>query len=57
METIEMLNRLTGSIKAVFTHNTMEDRIAAMLNYFLKNLVGPERKNFKVKNLEAFKFR
>jgi hypothetical protein len=28
-----------------------------MLNYFLKNLVGPERKNFKVKNLDAYDFR
>jgi ubiquitin conjugation factor E4 A len=57
MDTIEMLNRLTAHISAVFTHGTMVDRIAAMLNYFLKNLVGPERKSFKVKNLEEFDFR
>ena len=48
-ETIEMLERLTSEITAVFTHATMVDRIAAMLNYFLKTLVGPERKSFKVR--------
>jgi ubiquitin conjugation factor E4 A len=56
-ETIEMLDRLSAKITSVFTHPTMVDRIAAMLNYFLKNLVGPERKNFKVKNLDAYDFR
>jgi ubiquitin conjugation factor E4 A len=56
-ETIQMLDRLTGAINAVFTHPTMVDRIAAMLNFFLKNLVGPNRKSFKVKNLEEFSFR
>ncbi len=56
-ETIEMVDRLSARISAVFTHPTMVDRIAAMLNYFLKNLVGPERRNFKVKNLEEYEFR
>ena len=35
----------------------MVDRMAAMLNYFLKNLVGPNRKSFKVKNLNEFSFK
>ena len=56
-ETIQILLKLTGTISAVFTHSTMVDRISAMLNYFLKNLVGPSRKSFKVKNLEEFSFR
>ena len=56
-ETIQMLDRLTEVISQVFTHSTMVDRIASMLNYFLKNLVGPNRKSFKVKNLEEFSFR
>lgn len=56
-ETIQILDKLTASISAIFTHPTMVDRIAAMLNYFLKNLVGPQRKSFKVKNLEEFSFR
>jgi len=56
-ETIQMLLKLSGTINAVFTHPTMVDRIAAMLNWFLKNLVGPERKSFKVKNLDEFSFK
>lgn len=56
LDNIKMLDTLTKDISAVFTHSTMVDRIAAMLNYFLKNLVGPERKSFKVKNLEEFSF-
>lgn len=47
-DTIKTLERLTGEIKIVFTHPTMVDRVAAMLNYFLCNLVGPKKKNFKV---------
>ena len=47
-ETIQILDRLSGAINSVFTHPAMVDRIAAMLNYFLKNLVGPNRKSFKV---------
>ncbi len=48
LETIQVLDKLTSEIRSVFLHPTMVDRIAAMLNYFLKNLVGPERKSFKV---------
>ena len=56
-ETIEMLDRLSAKISAVFTHPTMVDRIAAMLNYFLKHLVGPDRKSLKVQNIESYEFR
>ena len=56
-ETIDVIDRLSSEIQAVFTHSTMVDRIAAMLNYFLKNLVGPDRKNFKVKNVEDYDFK
>lgn len=56
-ETIQMLDRLTGTISKVFTHPTMVDRMSEMLNYFLKNLVGPNRKSFKVKNLQDFSFK
>ena len=52
-----MLDRLSARISAVFTHPTMVDRIAAMLNYFLKQLVGPDRKSFKVQNVESYEFR
>ena len=55
-ETIQILDKLTGAINVVFTHPTMVDRIAAMLNYFLQNLVGPTRKQLKVKNVEDYAF-
>ena len=32
-------------------------RLAAMLNYFLKTLTGPDRKSFKVSNLEKYSFK
>lgn len=47
-DTITTLEKLTSKISAIFTHPTIVDRVAAMLNYFLLNLVGPNRKNFKV---------
>lgn len=56
-ETIGVLELLTGGITAIFSHTTMADRLAAMLNYFLKTLTGPERNNFKVKNLEKYSFK
>ena len=56
-ETIQMLDKLTEVIHQVFTHKTMVDRIAAMLNDLLKKLVGPNRKSLKVKNLEEFSFK
>ena len=48
-ETIAVLELMTSGIKSVITHPTMTDRLAAMLNYFLKTLTGPDRKNFKVR--------
>lgn len=55
-ETIHTLELLTSDITTVFTHATMVDRVAAMLNYFLLNLVGPNKKNFKVKDMKEFEF-
>ena len=48
LDTITILAMLTSKVKEVFTHATMVERVAAMLNYFLKTLVGPDRKSFKV---------
>jgi len=56
-ETIGVMEMLTSSITAVMTHPTLSDRLAAMLNYFLKTLTGPERKSFKVSNLEKYSFK
>ena len=47
-ETIGVLELMTGGISAVLTNPIMTDRLASMLNYFLKTLTGPERKSFKV---------
>ncbi|XP_060534633.1 ubiquitin conjugation factor E4 A [Cylas formicarius] len=55
-DTTTTLEKLTSKITIVFTHSTMVDRIAAMLNYFLLNLVGPNKKNFKVKDSKEYSF-
>lgn len=47
-DTINILVYLTTEIKGIFSHSSMVDRVAAMLNYFLLNLVGPKQGNFKV---------
>ncbi|XP_077284887.1 ubiquitination factor E4A [Arctopsyche grandis] len=54
--TIRTLEHLTSEIKSVFCHPTMLDRIASMLNYFLLHLVGPNKKNFKVKDSKEYEF-
>lgn len=55
-DTINNLKLLTTEIKTTFCHNSMVDRIAAMLNYFLLNLVGPQKEKFKVKDKKEFEF-
>ncbi|CAH0547613.1 unnamed protein product [Brassicogethes aeneus] len=55
-DTIQTLVKLTSKIQKVFTHTTMVDRIAAMLNYFLLSLVGPNKQNFKVSNPQEYSF-
>ncbi|KAH8411922.1 hypothetical protein KR222_002464 [Zaprionus bogoriensis] len=55
-DTINILKLLTTEIKSIFCHNSMVDRIAAMLNYFLLHLVGPQRERFKVKDKKEFEF-
>ncbi|CAG9786753.1 unnamed protein product [Diatraea saccharalis] len=55
-DTIRTLVRLTAHAPHVFCHPTLVDRIASMLNYFLLHLVGPNKKNFKVKDMKEFEF-
>uniref|UniRef100_A0A1B6C5Z5 Ubiquitin conjugation factor E4 A n=1 Tax=Clastoptera arizonana TaxID=38151 RepID=A0A1B6C5Z5_9HEMI len=55
-ENIETLEYLTSETQSLFCHPTLVDRIAAMLNYFLLHLVGPNKKNFKVKEMDKYKF-
>lgn len=55
-DTINFLKLLTCEIKSIFCHNSMVDRITSMLNYFLLNLVGPQKEKFKVKDKKEFEF-
>ncbi|CAH0391008.1 unnamed protein product [Bemisia tabaci] len=55
-ETIHTLEYLSSEIQMIFVHSTMVDRVAAMLNYFLFHLVGPKKKNFKVRDMKEYKF-
>lgn len=55
-ETIQILEMLTKEISAVFIHSTMVDRVASMLNYFLLHLVGPKKREFKVKDFRDYEF-
>lgn len=52
-DTIGMLKLLTSEVPNIFCHPSMVDRVAAMLNYFLLHLVGPNKQNFKVKKTFA----
>ncbi|XP_031636588.1 ubiquitin conjugation factor E4 A [Contarinia nasturtii] len=55
-DTINILKLLTSAVPEIFGHLTMVDRVAAMLNYFLLNLTGPNQGNFKVKDKKEFEF-
>ncbi|XP_050350445.1 ubiquitin conjugation factor E4 A [Nymphalis io] len=55
-DTIRTLVRLTAHAPSVFCHPTLVERIASMLNYFLLHLVGPNKKNFKVKDMKEYEF-
>ncbi|XP_053685325.1 ubiquitin conjugation factor E4 A [Sabethes cyaneus] len=55
-DTINILQLLTSETKSIFCHSSMVDRVAAMLNYFLLNLTGPKKGNFKVKDKREFEF-
>lgn len=55
-DTIRTLVRLSAHAAYVFCHPTLVDRIASMLNYFLLHLVGPNKKNFKVKDMKEYEF-
>ncbi|XP_052870320.1 ubiquitin conjugation factor E4 A [Anopheles cruzii] len=55
-DTINILQLLTSETKTIFCHSSMVDRVAAMLNYFLLNLTGPKKGNFKVKDKREFEF-
>lgn len=57
LSTIGTLAWLTEEIKTIFSHPTLVDRMANMLNYFLEHLVGPKKKNFNVNDKNDYEFR
>ncbi|KAK3908442.1 Ubiquitin conjugation factor E4 A [Frankliniella fusca] len=56
-ETIHTLQFITTEITSIFCDPTLVDRISSMLNYFLVRLVGPNKKNFKVKDQQDYDFK
>ncbi|XP_071536976.1 ubiquitin conjugation factor E4 A [Panulirus ornatus] len=55
--TIQILILLTREMPQMFIHNTLVDRMAGMLNYFLCTLVGPKQRTLKVRDMEKCQFR
>lgn len=55
-DTIATLTMITDHVKSFFSHKILVDRMASMLNYFLHHLVGPNKKNFKVKQMKEYEF-
>ena len=47
-KTVHMLKVITADVRKPFLVAGIVDRMAAMLNYVLKHLVGKASKNFKV---------
>lgn len=56
-DTIDCLAWITEDIKRIFCHDQLVDRIAGMLNYFLKYLVGAKKSDYKVKDMNDFDFK
>ena len=55
-ETVHMLKYLSGEIGDPFLRPEIIDRLAAMLDYNLVQLVGPKCTDLKVKNPEKYQF-
>lgn len=55
-KTIELFKLFTGSVPVAFCKLEIVDRLAAMLDYNLNQLVGPKYRDLKVKNPEEYKF-
>ncbi|CAM8986271.1 unnamed protein product [Rhodiola kirilowii] len=57
MEDVSMMAFSTEHITAPFLLPEMVERVANMLNYFLLQLVGPQRKSLSLKDPEKYEFR
>lgn len=56
-EDVSMLAFTSEQITAPFLLPEMVERVASMLNYFLLQLVGPQRKSLSLKDPEKYEFR
>ncbi|XP_022741751.1 probable ubiquitin conjugation factor E4 isoform X2 [Durio zibethinus] len=56
-EDVSMLAFTSEQIAAPFLLPEMVERVASMLNYFLLQLVGPQRKSLTLKDPEKYEFR
>ncbi|CAI9099664.1 OLC1v1036520C1 [Oldenlandia corymbosa var. corymbosa] len=56
-EDVRMLGFTTQEITAPFLLPEMVERVASMLNYFLLQLVGPQRNSLSLKDPERYEFR
>ena len=56
-EDVTMLAFTSEEITAPFLLPEMVERVANMLNYFLLQLVGPQRKSLSLKDPEKYEFR
>lgn len=52
--TVEVLELVIRDVQEPFVLPTMVDRIAAMLNYVLKQLVGPKRRELNVSFVNTY---
>lgn len=57
LSTIGTIAWLTSDIRTIFSHPTLVDRIANMLNYFLEHLVGPKKGKFNVNDKNDYEFK
>lgn len=55
-DSVSTLASITDYVKSLFSHKILVDRMASMLNYFLHHLVGPNKRNFKVKQMNEYEF-
>ncbi len=55
-QTVNVLKIITNDTRRPFVIPSIVDRMAFMLNYVLKQLVGTRSKNLKVKNFKSLLF-
>lgn len=55
-KSIDVLQLITADTMRPFTSSIMVDRMAAMLNYALRQLVGPRSRALKVQNADKYNF-